>query len=88
MPAGTVHVRIAYWAEVVGEVEAVAKVTMHAPSDPAADVTPVASSTVVTHVPLPTVAALTGCNGTDHTAAIPERREKHTRTVRRRMAAG
>ena len=88
MPAGTVHVRIAYWAEVVGDVEAVAKVTMHAPSDPVVDVTPVATSTVVSHAPAPTVAAFTGCKGNDQTAAIPVRREKQTRTVRRRMAAG
>jgi hypothetical protein len=84
MPAGTVHVRVAYWADVVGDVEAVAKVTMHAPSDPAVDVTPVASSTVVAHAPVPTVAACAG--GTPMPMPAARRTIEETRTVLRIMA--
>jgi len=44
----------------VGDVDAVAKLMTHAPSAAAKDVTPVASSTVVVHAPVPTEAACAG----------------------------
>jgi hypothetical protein len=57
---GTVHVRVANPAPVVGVVAAVANVRTQSPFDATAMVTPVASSTVAVHVPLVTVAACAG----------------------------
>ena len=84
MPAGTVQVRVAYWADVVGDVEAVAKVTMHAPSGPAVDVTPVATSTVVAHAPLPTDAAW--AEGAPTQMLTARRAAEETETVLRTIA--
>ena len=83
MPAGTVHVRVANCAEVVGVVGAVANVTMHAPSDASVDVTPVALSTVVVHAPVPTEAARTEEAG--KLTEIPPSISRQAMTVRRNM---
>jgi hypothetical protein len=82
MPAGTVQVRVAYCADVVGEVDAVAKVTTHDPSAATVEVTPVASSTVETQAPAPTVAAC--AVGVVTLTTVPTRTEQ-ARTVRRIM---
>jgi hypothetical protein len=83
MPAGTVQVRVAYCADVVGDVDAVANVTTHAPSAATVEVTPVASSTVDTQAPAPTEAACAA--GVVVLTTVPTRTEQ-ARTVRRIIA--
>jgi len=83
MPAGTVQVRVAYCADAVGEVGAVANATTHAPSAAIVEVTPVALSTVVAQAPDPTEAA--SAVGEETPSIATASTAEQTRAVRRIM---
>lgn len=85
MPAGTVHDRVAYCVDVVGEVDAVANVTMQAPALESVAVTLVALSTVDAHAPVPTLAADTG-EALSERAPIEAAKSEKAKTVRRIMS--